>query len=87
MRLKAFSQIAGLLAFVGIKRFLEGHAMTEKKGPQMAHAAEEELIGEIESIIDQVSENVDEKELSEREHKANQIVEDVRERAARRERA
>ena len=61
--------------------------MTEKKGPQMAYAAEEELIGEIESIIDQVSENVDEKELSEREHKANQIVEDVRERAARRERA
>jgi hypothetical protein len=61
--------------------------MTKKKGPQMAHTAEQDLIGEIESIIDEVSENVDEKELSERERKANQIVENVRERAARRERA
>ena len=61
--------------------------MTKKKGPQMAHAAEDELASEIESLIDEASESVDEQELSDRERKANEVVEDVRERAARRERA
>ena len=61
--------------------------MTKKKGPQMAHAAEQELISEIESIIDAASENADEEEMSEREHKANEVVKSVRDRVARRERA
>jgi hypothetical protein len=61
--------------------------MTKKKGPQMAHTAEEDLINEFETLIDDGSEGVDEEELSKREHKANEIVENVRERAARRERA
>lgn len=53
----------------------------------MAHAAEKELISEIESIIDAASENADEEEMAKREREANAIVEDVRERAGRRERA
>jgi ElaB/YqjD/DUF883 family membrane-anchored ribosome-binding protein len=61
--------------------------MTKKKGPQMAHGAEQELISEIESIIDKASENADEEEMSERERKANEVVQGVRERVARRERA
>ena len=61
--------------------------MTKKKGPKMAHAAEQELIGEIESIIEKASEIEDDEEMSKREHEANQIVENVRERVARRERA
>ena len=61
--------------------------MTKKKGPQMTHAAEDELISEMEAIIDEASENADEQEMSEREGKADSIVENVRERVARRERA
>ena len=61
--------------------------MTKKKGSQMAHAAEQELISEIDSIIDKASENADEEEMSEREHKANEVVKSVRDRVARRERA
>lgn len=61
--------------------------MSKRKGPQMAHAAEKELISEIESIIDAASENADEEEMAKREREANAIVEDVRERAGRRERA
>jgi hypothetical protein len=61
--------------------------MTKKKGPQMAHSAEDELLDEFDVIIDAGSEGVDEEELSKREQKANEIVENVRERAARRERA
>ena len=61
--------------------------MTKNKGSQMAHAAEQELISEIESIIDKASENADEEEMTKRERKANEIVQGVRERVARRERA
>lgn len=63
--------------------------MTKKKEPQMAHAhpAEDALMSEIESIIDDVAENVDDAELSKRESAANEVVEDVRARASRRERA
>lgn len=61
--------------------------MTKKKGPQMTHAAEEDLLSEFESLIDEGSEGVDDEELSKREQKANEIVENVRERVARRERA
>ena len=61
--------------------------MAKKKGSKMAHSAEQELIGEIESIIDTASEDADEKEMSERERKANEVVESVRERVSRRERA
>lgn len=55
----------------------------------MAHLnpAQDELVNEIESLIDSAVESVDEEELAERERKANQIIEDVRERASRRERA
>ena len=54
----------------------------------MAHPhPAEELANEIESLIDTAAESVDEEELAERERKANQIVENVRERASRRERA
>jgi hypothetical protein len=61
--------------------------MTKKKGPQMTHAAEDELISEMGAIIDEASENADEQEMSERERNADSIVENVRERVARRERA
>jgi ElaB/YqjD/DUF883 family membrane-anchored ribosome-binding protein len=63
--------------------------MSKKKGPQMAHPhlAEQELANEIESLIDTAAERVGEEELAEREQKANQIVENVRERASRLERA
>jgi len=61
--------------------------MTKKKGPQMAHPAEDELANEIASLIDTAAETVDDEELAERERKANRVVENVRERASRRERA
>lgn len=61
--------------------------MTKKKEPQMAHTAEQDLISEIESIIDDASESVSEDELAKREQAANQVVENVRERVSRRERA
>ena len=53
----------------------------------MAHTAEDDLLSEIESIIDDASENADDEEMSKRERSANQVVDDVRERAGRRERA
>lgn len=61
--------------------------MTKKKGPQMAHTAEEELLNEIDLIIDDASESADEEEMSRRERSANQVVDDVRERVERRDRA
>jgi hypothetical protein len=63
--------------------------MTKKKGPQMAHPnpAQDELVNEFESLIDVAAESTNDEELAERERKANKIVEDVRERASRRERA
>jgi hypothetical protein len=63
--------------------------MTKKKEPQMAHAhpAEDALISAMESLIDDVAESVDDEELAKREREANEIVEDVRARASRRERA
>jgi hypothetical protein len=63
--------------------------MTKKKGPQMAHAnpALDALTQEFDEIIERVSEQVDESELAEREQKADEFIESVRERASRRERA
>lgn len=61
--------------------------MTKKKGPQMTHTAEDELLNEIESIIDDAAESADEEEMSKREQNANQVVDGVRERVSRRERA
>jgi hypothetical protein len=63
--------------------------MTKKKGPQMAHAhpAEDALISAMEALIDDAAEGVDDEELAKREREANEIVEDVRARASRRERA
>jgi ElaB/YqjD/DUF883 family membrane-anchored ribosome-binding protein len=62
-----------------------GHAMTRKKGPRMAnpYPAQEELISEIESLIEDAAESVDEDELAERERKANEVVERVRARVSR----
>ncbi len=53
----------------------------------MAHTAEEELLNEIDLIIDDASESADEEEMSRRERSANQVVDDVRERVERRDRA
>jgi hypothetical protein len=63
--------------------------MTKKKGPQMAHAhpAEDALISEMESLIDDVAESVDDEELAKREREANEVVENVRARVSRQERA
>jgi len=63
--------------------------MTKKKGPQMAHPypAQEALAEEIQSLIDTTTDTVDEGELAERERKANELIEAVRARASRRERA
>jgi len=61
--------------------------MTKRKGPQMAHTAEEELIKEFGSLIDEAAENLTEDELAERERRANEVVENVRERVGQRERA
>lgn len=62
--------------------------MTKKKGPQMAHPypAQDALLSEIESLIESEAE-VDEEELAERERKANEIVENVRARVSRQEKA
>jgi ElaB/YqjD/DUF883 family membrane-anchored ribosome-binding protein len=62
-----------------------GHAMTKKKGPQMANPspAQEALISEIESLIEDAAESVDKDELAERERKANEVVERVRARVSR----
>jgi hypothetical protein len=63
--------------------------MTKKKGPQMAHPnpALDALTQEFENIVERVAEQVDEKELAERERKADEFIESVRARASRRERA
>ena len=63
--------------------------MTKKKGPKMVHPnpAQDELINEIESIIDTAAESASDKELAERERQANRVIDEVRERVSRRERA
>lgn len=63
--------------------------MTKKKEPKMAHPhpAQDALISEIESLIDDAAESVGEEELAERERKANEVVEGVRARVSRQERA
>jgi hypothetical protein len=63
--------------------------MTKKKGPQVAHPnpAQEALAREFDALIEDAAEQVDEAELEERERKANEVVERVRARASRRERA
>ena len=59
-----------------------------KKGPKMAHpTAEEQLMREFDAIIDNAAENTDEAELLQREQQANAVVENVRARVSRRERA
>lgn len=63
--------------------------MTKKKGPQMAHPnpALDALTHEFDELIDGVAEKVDESEMAERERKADELIENVRARASRRERA
>jgi hypothetical protein len=63
--------------------------MTKKKEPQMAHAnpALDELTKEFDVLIESAAEQVDDEELAERERKADEFIEGVRERASRRERA
>ncbi len=63
--------------------------MKKKKEPQMAHPqpAQEALIREFESLIDSAADQVDENELAKREQEAKEVVENVRARASRRERA
>jgi hypothetical protein len=63
--------------------------MTKKKGPQMAHPnpALEALTKEFDALVEGVAEKVDESELAKRERKADELIERVRERASRRERA
>jgi hypothetical protein len=63
--------------------------MPKKKGPKMAHPqpAQEALIREMESLIEQGTENLDENEIDQREQKASEIVENARARASRQERA
>jgi hypothetical protein len=63
--------------------------MTKKKEPQMAHAnpALVAFSKEFDELIEGVTEKVDEAELAERERKADEFIESVRERASRRERA
>jgi hypothetical protein len=63
--------------------------MTKKKGPQMVHThpAEQALVHELDSLIDGAAEGVDESELEDRERKANEVVENVRARVSRRDRA
>jgi ElaB/YqjD/DUF883 family membrane-anchored ribosome-binding protein len=62
--------------------------MTKKKEPQMAHShpAQDALVSELQSLIEKEAE-VDDKELAERERKASEVVENVRARVSRRERA
>jgi len=61
----------------------------KRKGPRMARPqpAQEALVKEIESLIEEAAETADEQELAHRERKANEIVENVRARVSRRERA
>ena len=63
--------------------------MTKRKGPQMAdpQAAEDALANEVDALIEAAAEDADEQELAERERKANAVVEKVRARVSRRERA
>ncbi len=63
--------------------------MTKKKEPQMAHAnpALDELTKEFNSLVDDAAENASEEELAERERKADEFIENLRDRASRRERA
>jgi hypothetical protein len=63
--------------------------MTKKKGPKMAHPnpALDALTQEFDNIVERVAEQVDEKELAERERKADEFIESVRTRASRQERA
>jgi hypothetical protein len=63
--------------------------MRKKKGPQVERPnhALDALTQEFENIIERVAEQVDEKELAERERKADEFIESVRARASRRERA
>ena len=63
--------------------------MTKKKEPQMAHAnpALDALTSEFDALIEDATEKIDETELAERERKADEFIESVRERASRRERA
>ena len=63
--------------------------MTKKKEPQMAHAnpALDALTKEFDALVENAAEEVDEAELAERERKADEFIESVRERASRRERA
>jgi hypothetical protein len=63
--------------------------MTKKKGPQMAHPypAQEALAQELDSLIEEGAEGTDEAELAKREREANEVVENLRARVSRRERA
>jgi hypothetical protein len=63
--------------------------MAKKKGPKMAHPnpAQEELARELEGIASDAAVEVDEQEFARREEEANKVIEDVRARASRRERA
>ena len=63
--------------------------MKKKKEPRMAHPqpAQEALIREFESLLESAADELDEKELAKREREATEIVENVRARVARRERA
>ena len=63
--------------------------MTKKKGPKMAHAnpALDALKQEFDELIEGVAGKVDESEIAERERKAAELIENVRARASRRERA
>lgn len=53
----------------------------------MASTTQDELTRELESIVEEAAENLSEEEFAERDRKANEIVENVRDRVARRERA
>ena len=61
----------------------------QRKGAQMEHQypAQDALARKIESLIDGVVESVDEEEFEKRERKANEVVENVRARVSRQEKA
>jgi hypothetical protein len=63
--------------------------MTKKKGPKMEHPypAQDALAEEFQSLIDTAAETADENELLEREREADELIEKVRARPSRRERA
>ena len=63
--------------------------MTKRRGSKMAHPhpAQDALARELDSLIDDAAESADEEELAEREEKASEVVENVRARVSRRERA